>query len=63
MTTPIEELELSVRAYTILRRAGIHTVEQLKDIKLEVELPRLRNMGRMTFNEIVTSVGREDLAF
>lgn len=49
--TPIEELELSTRAYRALARADITTIEQLKTKNLE-ELKGIRNMGARTLQEI-----------
>ena len=47
----IEELELSVRSYNCLRRADIHTVEQLIE-KTEDEISKVRNLGKKSLNEI-----------
>lgn len=49
--TPIEELELSVRSYHSLKRAGIYSVERLRTLKDE-ELYRIRNLGKKCINEI-----------
>lgn len=48
----IEELDLSVRTYTCLKRAGIDTVEQLQATPAD-ELERIRHMGLKCLNEIV----------
>ena len=50
-STPIEELDLSVRAYNCLKRAGINTVDQLRSMT-EEELLSVRNLGRKCVNEI-----------
>lgn len=47
----IEELNLSVRAYNVLKRAGINSVEQICE-KSAWELSRLRNMGKTSLEEI-----------
>ncbi|MBO7701101.1 MAG: DNA-directed RNA polymerase subunit alpha [Eubacteriaceae bacterium] len=47
----IEELELSVRSNNCLRRAEIHTVEQLVN-KTEEEMSKVRNLGKKSLNEI-----------
>nr|WP_308508135.1 DNA-directed RNA polymerase subunit alpha C-terminal domain-containing protein [uncultured Stomatobaculum sp.] len=47
----IEDLELSVRSYTCLKKAGILTVEQLKRLSAD-ELLRIKNMGRKSVAEI-----------
>ena len=52
----IWELDLSVRAYNCLKRAGIDTVEQLKE-KSEDELMRVRNLGRRNVEEIREKIG------
>ena len=41
----IEELDLSVRSYNCLKRAGIHTAQELSN-KTEEEMMKVRNMGR-----------------
>lgn len=48
---PIEELELSVRAFNCLKRAQINMVDQLTD-KTEEELTRVRNLGKKSVDEI-----------
>ncbi len=55
----IEELELSVRSSNCLRRADIHTVEQLIS-KSEDEMAKVRNLGKKSLNEIkkrLTEIG------
>lgn len=49
---PIEDLDLSVRAYNCLIRANIRTVQQISVMSYE-DLYRLRNMGLKTLSEIV----------
>jgi DNA-directed RNA polymerase subunit alpha len=48
----IEELDLSVRSYNCLKRAGIHTVGELTQ-KTEEEMMRVRNLGRKSLKEVV----------
>lgn len=48
----LEELDLSVRTYHLLRKNGITTVEELVD-KNEHELAALRGMGRKSLDEIM----------
>jgi DNA-directed RNA polymerase subunit alpha len=50
-TTPIEELNLSVRAYNCLKRSGLMTVGQVLE-KSEEELLALRNFGRKSYDEL-----------
>jgi len=48
----IEELDLSVRSYNCLKRAGINTVGDLTQ-KNEEEMIRVRNLGRKSLKEVV----------
>lgn len=48
----IEELDLSVRSYNSLKRAGIHTIGELTQ-KTEEEMMRIRNMGRKSLKEVI----------
>lgn len=51
LDTTIEELDLSVRSYNCLKRAGINTVEEL--IKRdEEEMMKVRNLGRKSLDEV-----------
>lgn len=47
----IEELDLSVRSYNCLKRAGINTVQELAD-KSEAEMMKVRNLGRKSLEEV-----------
>lgn len=47
----IEELDLSVRSYNCLKRAGINTVYDLTE-KSEAEMMKVRNLGRKSLEEI-----------
>ena len=48
---PIEELELSVRSYNCLKRAGINTVAELVE-RDEEEMMKVRNPGRKSLEEV-----------
>lgn len=48
----IDELELSVRTYNCLKRAGIHTVEDLRKMSRE-DLAKVRNLGRKSTEEVI----------
>ena len=48
----IEELDLSVRSYNCLRRAGIHTAQELAS-RTEEEMMKVRNLGRKSLEEVV----------
>lgn len=47
----IEELDLSVRSFNCLKRAGINTVEDLTN-KTEDEMMKVRNLGRKSLEEV-----------
>ena len=47
----IEELDLSVRSYNCLKRAGINTVDELTQ-KTETEMMKVRNLGRKSLDEV-----------
>ena len=59
---PIEELELSVRSYNCLKRAGIFTVEDLTN-KTESHLMKVRNLGRKSLEEVISKVKSLGLSF
>ena len=48
----IEEMDLSVRSYNCLKRAGINTVEDLV-MKTEDEMIKVRNLGRKSLEEVL----------
>ena len=47
----IEDLDLSVRSYNCLKRAGINTVEELVQ-RDEEEMMKVRNLGRKSLEEV-----------
>ncbi|MCD5471454.1 DNA-directed RNA polymerase subunit alpha C-terminal domain-containing protein, partial [Lactobacillus delbrueckii] len=47
----IEDLDLSVRSYSCLKRAGINTLQDLT-VKSEAEMMRVRNLGRKSLEEV-----------
>ncbi|ACA58814.1 DNA-directed RNA polymerase subunit alpha [Candidatus Desulforudis audaxviator] len=53
---PIEELDLSVRSYNCLKRAGINTVEELIQ-RNEEEMMKVRNLGKKSLEEVVRKLG------
>ena len=55
LETPIEEVEFSVRAYNCLKRAGIHTVQDLVN-KKEIEVTKIRNLGKTSLKEVLDMV-------
>ena len=48
----IEELDLSVRSYNCLKRAGINTVEELAN-KSEDDMMKVRNLGKKSLEEVI----------
>lgn len=52
----IEELDLSVRSYNCLKRAGINTVEDLIS-KTEDDMMKVRNLGRKSLEEVLQKLG------
>ncbi len=52
LSMTIEDLDLSVRSFNCLKRAGIHTVEDLVN-KTEAEMMKVRNLGRKSFEEVM----------
>lgn len=51
----IEELDLSVRSYNCLKRAGINTVQELTN-KTEAEMIKVRNLGRKSLEEVINKL-------
>ena len=58
----IEELELSVRSYNCLKRAGIATVEDLAN-KTEADMMKVRNLGKKSFDEVTNKLHSLGLDF
>ena len=52
---PIEELELSVRSYNCLKRAGIMTVEDLAK-KTQGDMMKVRNLGKKSLDEVTNKL-------
>lgn len=59
---PIEELELSVRSYNCLKRAGILTVQDLTD-KTEASMMKVRNLGKKSLDEVMNKLSLLGLSF
>ena len=51
----IEEMDLSVRSYNCLKRAGIHTVADLTR-KTEEDMLKVRNLGRKSLDEVIAKL-------
>jgi DNA-directed RNA polymerase subunit alpha len=60
LSLPIEELDLSGRAYNCLKGAGINYIGQLIQ-KTETELLKLRSFGKKSLDEIVEKLGKFNL--
>ncbi|MBQ8646737.1 MAG: DNA-directed RNA polymerase subunit alpha [Oscillospiraceae bacterium] len=60
LTMTIEELDLSVRSFNCLKRAGINTVEDLIS-KSEDDMMKVRNLGRKSLEEVLAKL--ETLGF
>ena len=58
----IEELELSVRSYNCLKRAGITTVEDLAN-KTEADMMKVRNLGKKSRDEVTNKLHALGLDF
>lgn len=55
LETTIEELDLSVRSYNCLKRAGINTVQDLTN-KSENDMMKVRNLGRKSLEEVIAKL-------
>ena len=55
MEMNIDELELSVRSYNCLKRAGINTVEELCN-KTQEDMMKVRNLGRKSLEEVLAKL-------
>lgn len=51
----IEDMDLSVRSYNCLKRANIHTVEDLTQ-KTEDDMLKVRNLGRKSLDEVIAKL-------
>ena len=58
----IEELDLSVRSYNCLKRAGINSVEELTQ-KTEEDMIKVRNLGRKSLEEVEQKLNELSLGF
>jgi len=60
LETAIEDLDFSVRAYNCLKRAGIHTLQDLVN-KSDAEVMKIRNLGKKSLKEVLDKVKELDL--
>ncbi|MBR4207693.1 MAG: DNA-directed RNA polymerase subunit alpha [Lachnospiraceae bacterium] len=56
----IDELELSVRSYNCLKRAGINTVDELL-MKTSDEMMKVRNLGKKSLDEVLAKLKEKNL--
>ncbi len=61
MEMTIEELDFSVRSYNCLKRAGIHTAQELAN-KSEDEMMKVRNLGRKSLEEVISKLAELGLS-
>ncbi len=61
LETTIEELDLSVRSYNCLKRAGINTVQDLTT-RSENDMMKVRNLGRKSLEEVIAKLDSMGLA-
>lgn len=57
----IEELDLSVRSYNCLKRAGINTVEELTQ-RSEEDMMKVRNLGKKSLEEVQNKLAELELS-
>ena len=62
LETSIEDLELSVRSFNCLKRAGIATVEDLTN-KSETDMMKVRNLGKKSLDEVTAKLHSLGLDF
>ena len=55
LETSIEDLDFSVRAYNCLKRAGIHTLQDLVN-KSESDMMKIRNLGKKSLREVLDKI-------
>ena len=55
LETSIEDLDFSVRAYNCLKRAGIHTQQDLVN-KSESDMMKIRNLGKKSLKEVLDKI-------
>ena len=55
LETTIEHIDFSVRAYNCLKRAGIHTLQDLVN-KSENDMMKIRNLGKKSLKEVLDKV-------
>ncbi|MDD3187106.1 MAG: DNA-directed RNA polymerase subunit alpha [Bacilli bacterium] len=62
LETPIEDLDFSVRAYNCLKRANVNVLGDLTE-KTELEMMKIRNLGKKSLKEVIDKVREMGLKF
>lgn len=62
MSTPIDQLELTMRSFNCLKQNGINTIPELINLTLE-ELEQFKNLGKKSLNEIISKLAERGLKF
>jgi DNA-directed RNA polymerase subunit alpha len=57
----IEELDMSVRSFNCLKRADIHTVEDLTN-RTEEDMIKVRNLGKKSLEEVIAKLNELGLS-
>ena len=52
---PLDELELSVKTYNCLSRAGVNTIDDLTRMTAS-DMMRVRNLGRRSLEEVISKM-------
>lgn len=52
LSTTIEDLNLSIRTYNCVKRAGIETLGELV-VKTKADIKKIRNLGKKSFDELI----------
>ncbi len=55
MELPIEEMDLSVRSYNCLKRAGVNTIEDLTK-KSRADMLKVKNLGIKSIDEVIAKL-------
>ncbi|WP_391592164.1 DNA-directed RNA polymerase alpha subunit [[Mycoplasma] cavipharyngis] len=62
LSTPIDELELTMRSFNSLKRNGIHTIQELID-RPKSSVEQIRNLGKKSLKEIMRKLADRNLTF
>ncbi|GCE63952.1 DNA-directed RNA polymerase subunit alpha [Candidatus Mycoplasma haematohominis] len=62
ISTPIDELELTMRSFNCLKQNGINTIPELINISF-AEAEKIKNLGKKSLNEIIAKLAERGLKF